>query len=147
MAIIYARTSLQITGIYTAHQLIKYKEIMTSTGRKRQTERVINVLRVDSEVKISSPKLTRRDLFTCDTITREAKHLPQMSRRFVEGVFRIRFVFEQSVTDSDFEYLKIRVSPQSVVTMEKKKSMCILRNGKCTRHPNAHMSTISSHGP
>ena len=74
---------------------------------RRKTERVVNVVRVDGKVEISSPELTRLDLMACDAFVREAEHLPKMRCRFVESVFGIRFVFKQSVTNSNFKYLKI----------------------------------------
>ena len=54
-----------------------------------------------------SPKLTLLDLLSCDALSREAEHLPEMHRRFVEGIFRVRFVFKQSATGGQLENLKV----------------------------------------
>jgi hypothetical protein len=36
---------------------------------------VVNVARVDGEVKVLSSNLTRLDLLTCDALARKAEHL------------------------------------------------------------------------
>ena len=53
------------------------------------------------------PELTRLDLLACDALAREAEDLPKMCRRFVEGVFRVGFVFKQSATGYKLKYLEV----------------------------------------
>jgi len=53
------------------------------------------------------PKLTRLDLLACDALAREAEDLPEMRRRFVEIICRVRFVYKQIAAGDKLEYLKV----------------------------------------
>ena len=60
-----------------------------------------------SAVEVLSRKIALLELFGCESLAREARHLPQVPRWSIKVVFRVGHIFEEVAANDKLEYLKI----------------------------------------